>query len=109
MFSEIATWIGGGVVVVILYVLISNTLWLLFGSRLIQCLPGVNINGFRGTLKIAAMLVLSAIGVFRWIVKYFLKLVAMKNMTPVLSEEISMSIQQGAKALRRKSNGQRKA
>jgi len=101
MFSEIATWLGGGLALVILYVLISNTLWLLFGSRFLQFLPGVNINGFRGTLKIAMMLVLSVFGVFRWIVKYSSKLVARKNPTPVLSEEISMSIRQGAKVFKR--------
>ena len=101
MFSEIATWLGGGLALVILYVLISNTLWLLFGSRLLQFLPGVNINGFRGTFKIAIMLGLSVIGVFCWIVKYSSKLVARKNPAPVLSEEISMSIRRGAKIFRR--------
>ena len=101
MFSEIATWLGGGLALVILYVLISNTLWLLFGSRFLQFLPGVNINGFRGTLKIAIMLVFSVIGVFFWIVKSFSKLVVRKNLAPVLSEEISMSIRQGAKVFKR--------
>jgi hypothetical protein len=109
MFGEIATWLGGGLAVVILYVLISNTLWLLFGSRLLQFLPGVNINGFRGTLKIAVMLVLSVIGVFRWIVKYSSKLVARKDPTPILSEEISMSIRQGAKIFRSENNSKHKA
>lgn len=109
MLSETVTWIGGSVALVILYVFISNTLWLLFGSRLIQCLPGVNIDGFRGTLKIAAMLVFSAIGVLRWIVKYTVRFLTKTNPKPVLSEEISMTIQKGAKVIRRKGNNQPKA
>lgn len=108
MLSETVTWVGGGIAIVILYVIVSNTLWLLFGSRLIQCLPGVNINGFRGTLKIAAMLIFSVIGVLRWIVKYFMMFLIKTSKKPVLREEISTSIQQGAKVIRRRSNNQRK-
>lgn len=46
---------GGGVVVVVVYVILSNLFWLLIGSAFIQRLPGVDIKGVRGTVQIACM------------------------------------------------------
>ena len=90
-------WLGGSVVLLIAYVIVSNTLWLLFGSKVIQKLPGVNIKGFRGTLKIALMLFLSAIGFLFWISKYLIMLMLLKNPKPKLSNEISQKIKWGAR------------
>ena len=93
MFNDSLTWLGGGLVLLILYIIISNTLWLLFGSKLIQCLPGVNIKGFRGTIKIATMIVLSIIGSLKWLLKYLLVFFTKKK--PNFSEEIRKTIEQG--------------
>ena len=71
MLENLIFWIGGGLAIVIAYVIVSNTLWLLFGSTLLQRLPGVQIKGFRGTLKIAIMLFLSVTGFMFWIIKFF--------------------------------------
>ena len=95
-------WLGGSIALLIAYVIVSNTLWLLFGSRVIQKLPGVNIKGFRGTLKIALMLFLSATGFVFWISKYFSMMVLLKNPKPKLSNEISQKIKWGSKITKNK-------
>jgi hypothetical protein len=95
-------WLGGSVALLIAYVIVSNTLWLLFGSKVIQKLPGVNIKGFRGTLKIALMLFLSATGFLFWISKYFVMLILLKNPKPKLSNEISQKIKWGARITKNK-------
>lgn len=63
-------YFGGGLLIIVSYIIISNTLWLLFGSKLIQTLPGVNINGATGTLKIAILIVMSFTGIVVWIFKF---------------------------------------
>ena len=95
MSFEIYTWIGGGIAAVFLYVIISNTFWLLFGSRILQSLPNVNIGGFRGTLKIASMIILSLLGFFIWISKYAFMFIARKSYRPLLSEQVAKTIQYG--------------
>ena len=100
MYSDIPTWLGGGIAAVVLYIIISNTLWLLFGSRVIQYLPGVNIRGFRGTLKIAAMIILSLVGVVWWSIKFIFISVLGRNPKPLLSVEVGKTIQTGARLLR---------
>ena len=102
MPTEVYTWIGGGLAVVFLYIIISNTFWLLFGSRLLQSLPNVDIGGFRGTIKIATMLILSLLGVFSWISKYTFTFLARKSQKPVFSEEVKKAIQLGALVITRK-------
>jgi|APSaa5957512622_1039677.scaffolds.fasta_scaffold449631_1 hypothetical protein len=103
MLSEVGIWLGGAVLLLILYVIISNTLWLLFGSRIIQCLPGVNIRGFRGTLKIATMLVLALIGTISWIIKYSVTTVTRNRSCPNLRNEVTLSIRKGARFINRRS------
>ena len=95
-------WLGGSVALLIAYVIVSNTLWLLFGSKVIQKLPGVNIKGFRGTLKIALMLFLSATGFLFWISKYLIMLIFLKSPKPKLSSEISQKIKWGARITKNK-------
>ena len=104
MSEEIVTWLGGGIALVLTYIVISNTLWLLFGSKLLQSLPGVNIRGSRGTLKIATMLALAAFGVLRWTLKYAVGIVAIRDELPVLSEEVSRAIKQGARLVKNESD-----
>jgi hypothetical protein len=92
-------WLGGSIALLIAYVIVSNTLWLLFGSTVIQKLPGVNIKGFRGTLKIALMLFLSVIGFIFWVIKYMFMLILLKNPKPKLATEISQKIKWGSRIL----------
>ena len=101
MTDETVTWIGGGLALVLIYIVISNTLWLLFGSRLVQSLPGVNISGFRGTIKIATMLALSAFGILRWVFKYAFVMVTRRDELPILSKEVSRAIKQGARVIKK--------
>lgn len=92
----VLSYLGGGLAIIVVYVLVSNFLWILFGSRLLQSLPGVNINKASGTFKIAIMLIMSLLGAFQWLVKWpfawmnFIKKVSLK-------ETISFYIQQASK------------
>ena len=104
MLDETATWVGGGLALVLVYVVISNTLWLLFGSKLVQSLPGVNISGFRGTIKIATMLALSAFGTLRWVIKYAFVIAVRSGELPILSKEVSSAIKQGARVIRKEND-----
>ena len=101
MFESTESLIAGGAVAVVLYLLVSNTLWLLFGSRLLQSLPGVNINGFRGTLKIAAMLVFTLLGIFIWAAKLCAAVILFRKKKPDVRNEIRRAIGFGATRLGR--------
>ena len=105
MLSDLFPWIGGGLLAIILYLIISNTLWLLFASRILQFLPGVNIKGFRGTLKLAFMIVLSGIGLLSWGVKYSFLIWSRKIGKPKIKTEIRNSIKMGYSGFRYISNG----
>ena len=96
MFESTESLIAGGVVAVVLYLLVSNTLWLLLGSRLLQSLPGVNINGFRGTIKIAAMLIFALLGIFMWSAKWCAALIFFRTKKPDIRNEIRSAIRFGA-------------
>ena len=102
MLDDAYSWIGGGLLLVFIYIIVSNTLWLLFGSRLIQCLPGVNIKGFRGTIKIAAMIVLSLTGILYWTFKYILFFALRKNPRSGLKEEVGKMIQRGSRVVNKR-------
>jgi len=99
MFNTILSWAGGGLAFILLYLVVSNTLWLLFGSRLLQCLPGVNIKGTSGTLKIAVMIILSTLGSLVWILKYSYLSLTMNKVKPVFKSEVSKMIQHGARII----------
>jgi hypothetical protein len=96
------SWLVGGLLAVVTYVIISNTLWLLFGSRLLQLLPGVNIPGVYGTLRIAAMLVLSLLGVCSWLLKRPLHSLVGIGQRPSLECEMAAFIQRGARVFSRR-------
>ncbi len=109
MLNSIFSWVGVGLTLAFLYILISNTLWLLFGSRLLQYLPGVDIKGITGTFKIATMLVLSALGTSVWAFKsIYLSLIGEK-VKPGFKDEVGKIIQQGARIVesRRRINNRR--
>jgi len=93
----IVKYIGGGLLIVIVYVIISNTLWLLIGARALQFLPGVNDKSAKGTLKILVLLVMSLIGVGIWLIKLLPFVLRIIKHQKSLSEEISSSIQKGSK------------
>jgi len=95
-------WLGGGVALVIAYIIVSNTIWLFFGSTLIQKLPGVNIKGFRGTLKISLMLLMSVFGFATWIVKYFISLMLFKRPRPMISNEIAQKVKWASRVTKNK-------
>lgn len=94
---EIMKWIGGGVLAVIVYLIVSNTLWLLLGSRLLQSLPGVNIKGLRGTFRIAAMLVLVIVAFVFWLVKRPLVWLGATRIDRLLPSEISLWVGRGSR------------
>ena len=92
MSDSLLKYIGTGAVAVLIYIFVSNTLWLLFGSKLLQSLPGVDIKGITGTLRIAIMLIMTIIGFLLWVIKFpFLLLGIIKK--NVLQSTIGSCIQ----------------
>lgn len=59
--------IGVGVLV---YLTVSNLLWLLFGSRILQSLPGVGMEGWRGTIKIAVFVIVALVSAFEFLLRW---------------------------------------
>ncbi len=99
MIDSLIVWIGSGILGIIAYVVISNTLWMLFGARLLQSLPGVKIRGVRGTLRIAAMLLMTLVGGCVWLVKMLARVIKLPIAKTSLKDEISQAIQRGSKLL----------
>lgn len=87
-------WIS---IIVLAYIIVSNIIWLLLGSKAVQYLPGISING--GTIRISIMIMLSIVGVLFWIIKYILSLIFVIKIKPILSRDISMMIQKGYKTV----------
>ena len=63
---DLVKWIGGGFLAVLLYVFISNLFWLLVGSAILQKIPGTNIKGIRGTIRIACIIICVASAFVIW-------------------------------------------
>tara|TARA_B100000686_G_scaffold254225_1_gene265419 strand:- start:976 stop:1293 length:318 start_codon:yes stop_codon:yes gene_type:complete len=105
MFDDWLGWLGNGVIILIIYIIISNTLWLIFGAKLLQCLPGINIKGSKGTLKIAAMLVFSGYGILIWGLKYTRSLIIKPKVRPIFKNEVGRAIQQGARVVNKAISG----
>ena len=103
MLDWILKYIGGGVVVIVGYIIISNMLWLIFGSKLLQALPGVNIKGSSGTLKIAVMLVMSIAGLLYWLIKFPFALIGLANKKKVI-ECMSDCIKYASKKISKRKN-----
>jgi len=90
----IIKYIGGGFLVLIAYIIISNTLWLIFGSRFLQSLPGVNIKGAKGTLRIALMILMSLFGFFVWLINLPFSMIGIskkKSITQLVSYFIQLA------------------
>jgi hypothetical protein len=100
MDNWIYKYIGTGLLAILAYVIISNTLWLLFGSKLLQSLPGVNIKGVTGTLRIAIMLIMTILGFFYWIITYPLAVCRVINKR-TLPDAISSNIQLASKIFKK--------
>lgn len=100
MGDGVLKYIGTGVVAIICYVVISNTLWLLLGSKILQSLPGVNIRGATGTLRIAIMVVATIIAFLIWIIRYPLSLIGVINKSS-LSKIVSTSLQSASRFFRK--------
>ncbi|MCB0537816.1 MAG: hypothetical protein KDE33_09830 [Bacteroidetes bacterium] len=92
----ILKWLGGGFLVVFGYIIISNTLWLIFGAKVLQSLPGVNINGARGTIKIVMMLIMTVIGFLIWLLLLFPRLIKVVKWKSIVND-ISKSIEYGGR------------
>lgn len=90
-------WLGGGLLAVLVYLIVSNTLWLLLGSRLLQSLPGVDIKGFRGTIRIALMLVLTVFALACWAIKRPAKWIGALQLDRPLPVEVSHWVKIGAR------------
>lgn len=86
---------GWGLLAIVAYVVVSNTIYLLVGSRLLQALPGVNVRGARGTFKIAVWVVLAAAGVGMWLLRLLPGAFGLVK-APTLPESVSRAIKGGA-------------
>lgn len=89
-------YVGGGILVLLCYVIISNTFWLLIGAKALQFLPGVSDKSAKGTLKIVLLLLMSLIGIFWWIVKLIPSLLRIVIFRPITTE-ISFAIQNASR------------
>lgn len=98
--SEGSGWLLRGFLILLAYVLVSNTLYLLLGTHLLQFLPGVNATGFRGTLRLAAAIVLAGLGLVRWGVLSVLRPSKGRFTWPVIQSDIATMIQAGSRSLK---------
>lgn len=92
----LVNYVGGGILVLLCYIIISNTLWLLIGAKFLQFLPGVSDKSAKGTLKIVLLLLMSLIGIFWWIVKLIPSLLQIVKFRPI-TMEISLAIQNASR------------
>lgn len=97
--SESSGWLLRGFLILLAYVVVSNTLYLLLGARLLQFLPGVNATGFRGTLRLAATIVLAVLGVVRWVALTIVRPSKSRLTADVILADISSTIRAGSRAL----------
>jgi len=89
-------WLAWGVGAAVLYIVVSNTLYLLLGARLLQFLPGVNVKGFRGTLRLALLLAVSVAASVLWAGKRALQSLTRRQPT-LWKDEIARGVQLAAK------------
>lgn len=85
-------YVGGGILIIIGYVIVSNTLWLFLGSKALQILPGVGGEYTISTFKIASMLVMSIIGVAIWPIRLLFALTGFSQKI-TLKDSIALSLQ----------------
>ena len=92
----LVNYVGGGILVLFCYIIISNTNWLLIGAKVLQFLPGVSDKSAKGTLKIVLLLLMSLIGIFWWVVKLIPSLLRIVIFRPITTE-ISLVIQNASR------------
>lgn len=97
------TWLVGGLGALVCYLLISNTLYLLIGARLLQCLPGVNVRGFTGTVRLAFLLFLSFVGFAVWSLRTAGRKLHLPIAKTSLGDEIGRFIRLAARTIGQKS------
>lgn len=90
------TYVGGGTLIVIGYVIVSNTLWLFLGSKALQNFPGVGGEHTISTFKIALMLVMSIIGVAIWLIRLIPALTGISQKI-TLKDSIALSLQRAGR------------
>lgn len=90
-------YVGEGLLFIVGYIIISNTLWLLIGAKALQMLPGVSDKSAKGTLKIMVLLIMSLIGILFWLIKLLPKSIGLIRNKKSFTEEISLSIQSGSR------------
>ena len=81
-YTNPVQWIGWGAGAIVLYLVVSNTLYLLVGARLLQLLPGVDIRGFRGTIRLALLLVITVVATAWWLFKWPIARIMRREPTP---------------------------
>ena len=89
----VTTYVGGGILIVLGYIVISNSFWLILGSSIVQRLPGVYIKGAKGTLKIALLILLCMFGVVLWVIMLIINVFRSEHLIKSLPEYLSSSIQ----------------
>lgn len=92
-------WVGTSVVGLIANIVLSNTFYLLVGSRLLQYLPGVNIRGFSGTMKIAAMLISAGCGIMWWAITRPVRLVGLHLGPADFKQGASQALAKGSRSV----------
>lgn len=98
-----------GVLLVLGYIVISNTIYLLVGARVLQFLPGVNIRGFRGTVRLAFMLACAAIALATWLISWAISLCIRTRPPSKLTKYISAWVGRGARLSRTLDSRQRRS
>jgi hypothetical protein len=66
---------------VVLYAIVSNTLYFLLGARLLQFLPGVKLKGLRGTLRLGILLAITVVVSAWWLSKSAAQLITGRHRT----------------------------
>lgn len=76
---------------VLIYLIVSNLLWLLFGSRVLQSLPGVGMEGWRGTLKIAIFILVALVSTFEFLLRWPFQLGKRLSIKSIINRNISLA------------------
>lgn len=70
------------------YAIVSNALWLLFGARVAQFLPGVEAKGIRGTFRLAAIFIMALVALARTLCLIPLRMANRKSMRNGIRDDL---------------------
>lgn len=104
LLADAVVWVGYGLVGILAYVLISNAIYLLLGAKLLQALPGVESRGFRSTLRLALMLLVTVAAFILWVGRYMRYIAVRSGSRPVLTGQIASAIKWVSAVFTRKPN-----